>query len=127
MADERRLRRTSSAASTYAVESGDAGDGGGGGGGGRGGANASLGAAAGGVVDVDYLDAVIDHEDEHSSSMGGGGSRATITKTFKSPEDEQMRTFMTHKDNVLGDLGTIASKAEEIRRITKLLDDVYVF
>ncbi len=123
------MRRSSSAASTYAVEHNvDADDDDRGGSRGGGGAKAGLEVAAGGAVNVDYLDAVIGHDDDHSSGYVGGGSggKRAITKTFKAPEDEQMRTFMNHKDSVLGDLDTIAAKAEEIRRITNVLDDVCV-
>ena len=115
--EERRLRRASSA-STYALEVGPAVESGG---------DVVLPAeptgGAGGpcAVDTDFLDAILDDDDVYRSP----GNVKVITKTFKAPEDETMRTFMKQKASVLADLDFIAQKADEARRVTRELEDVY--
>lgn len=75
-------------------------------------------------VDTDFLsDLIGDDDDEYVTEAGAG---QVITKTFKAPEDENMRDFMQKKDLVLVDLDIIVEKTNEVKRITHELEDVYV-
>lgn len=72
-------------------------------------------------VDADFLSDLIGDEPYDADPEVG----KVVTSTFSSPEDEDMREFLSRKDAVLSDLDIIVQKTEQIRQITEKLETVY--